>query len=318
MAVVANTYVSSSVQGNREDLTDVIYRISPTATPLINMASKSKATNTLHEWQTQDLAAPATNKQAEGDAASAKAVTPTIRLRCYTQISTKTVIVSNTQQAMNPAGRSNELGYQMSLASLELKRDMEYGMFQGAASAATITSSPRQVNTMGVWVNDNVDNGVSFAAGTYLSSGQGTATGTNNTDGTAAAFTEARLKNVLQKCFTAGGEPDTLLLPPLAKQTFSTFTGNATRYDKSEDGKLFASVDVYVSDFGEIKAIPSRFQRTRDVFVLQADKWAIAYLRPFTTIELATTGDALQRELVVEYALECRAPKANGAVYDIT
>lgn len=74
---------------------------------------------------------------------------------------------------------------------------------------------------------------------------------------------------------------------------------------------------VYVSDFGEIKAVPSRFQRSRDVFVLQADKWALAYLRPFTTIELATTGDALQRELVVEYAIEARAPKANGAVYDI-
>ena len=122
---------------------------------------------------------------------------------------------------------------------------------------------------------------------------------------------------MLQKCFTAGGEPDTILLPPLAKQTFSTFTGNATRFDKSEDAKLYASVEVYVSDFGEIKAVPSRFQRTRDVWVMQSDKWAIAYLRPFQTIELATTGDALQRELVTEYAIEARAPKASGAVYDI-
>ena len=56
---------------------------------------------------------------------------------------------------------------------------------------------------------------------------------------------------------------------------------------------------------------------TRDVFVLQSDKLAVAYLRPFQTFDLATTGDALQRELVVEYTLECRAPKAHGAVYDI-
>jgi hypothetical protein len=43
----------------------------------------------------------------------------------------------------------------------------------------------------------------------------------------------------------------------------------------------------------------------------------VAYLRPFQTFELAKTGDAEQRELVVEYTLECRAPKAHGAVYDV-
>ena len=312
MAAPTNTFLTTAAIGNREDLTDVIYRISPTVTPFVSMSAKSVAKNTLHEWQTQDLAAAAANMQNEGDNASAKTVTPTVRLKCNCQISTKTVIVSGTQQAMNPAGRKNELSYQLSLAALELRRDIEYGIHQGLASAATASTSPRQVNTLGVWIHDNVDTGASFAAGTYTA-----AAGTNNTDGTQIAFTEARLKNVLQKCFTAGGEPDTILLPPLAKQTFSTFTGNATRFDKSEDAKLYASVEVYVSDFGEIKAVPSRFQRTRDVWVMQSDKWAIAYLRPFQTIELATTGDALQRELVTEYAIEARAPKASGAVYDI-
>lgn len=313
MTAPTGTYLSSAAVGNREDLTDTIYRISPTATPFINLAAKGKATNTTHEWQTQDLAAAATNKQAEGDNLTAKTVTATVRLHCYTQISAKAVVVSNTQQAMNPAGRKDELGYQLALAALEIKRDMEYGIMQGVASGGTTGSSPRQVNTLGVWISDNNDNGGgSFAAGSYTS-----AAGTNNTDGTQRAFTEAQLKNVLQKCFTAGGEPDAILLPPAAKQTFSSFTGNATRFDKSEDAKLYASVDVYVSDFGELKAVPSRFQRARDVFILQSDKWALSYLRPFTTIELATTGDALQREIVVEYAIEARAPKANGAVYDI-
>jgi hypothetical protein len=92
---------------------------------------------------------------------------------------------------------------------------------------------------------------------------------------------ESQLKSVLQKVYTAGGEPDTVMMGPAAKQTFSTFTGNATRMDKSEDAKLYASIDVYVSDFGELKAVPNRFQRARDVFVLQSDKLAVAYLRPF-------------------------------------
>ena len=308
MTAPVSTYLSSAAIGNREDLTNMIYRITPTLTPLLNMASKAKATNTLHEWQTQDLAAAASNAQAEGDNASAKTVTVTVRLTNKTQISTKTVIVSGTQQAMNPAGRKDEMGYQLSLASLELKRDMELGLTQNNV----IVSAPRQSRGLVGWAGDNVDAGAGYVAPVYTGS-----TGTAQTDGTQIAFTEARLKNVLQKVYTAGGNPDTIMLPPLAKQTFSTFTCNATRLDKSEDAKLYASVDVYVSDFGELRAVPNRFQRVRDVFVLQADKIAVAYLRPFQTIELATTGDAQQREILVEYCMEMRAPKAHGAVVDI-
>lgn len=306
MTAPTGTFLTTASIGNREDLTDVIYRISPTATPFMSMCAKGKASNTLHEWQTQDLASAATNAQAEGDDATAKTVVPTTRLTNRTQISTKTVIVSGSQQAVNPAGRKDELAYQLSLASLELKRDMEFGLTQNAVSA----TSPRQSRGLVGWVVDNV----SIGAGTTVASYTGN---TAQTDGTQRAFTEAQMKSVLQAVFTAGGEPDTILLPPAAKQTFSTFTGNSTRFDKGEDTKLYASVDVYVSDFGEIKAVPSRFQRARDVFILQADKWALAYLRPFSTVELAKSGDSEKRELIVEYALECRAPKANGAVFDI-
>jgi hypothetical protein len=306
MAAPSNTFLTTAAIGNREDLTDIIYRISPTTTPLLNMAAKSKATNTLHEWQTQDLAAAVTtNAQAEGDNASAKSVTPTVRLNNRTQIATKTVIVSGTQQAMNPAGRKDELAYQLSLASLELKRDMESALTQLDVTA----TAPRQARGLVGWVVDNVNNN-----GGTLASYTGN---TGRTTGTQRAFTEAQLKDVLQKIYTAGGDPDTVMVGPSAKQTFSTFSGNATRFDKSEDSKLIASIDVYVSDFGTLNVVPNRFQATRDVFVLQSDKLAVAYLRPFSTIELAQTGDALQRELVVEYTLECRAPKAHGAIYDI-
>lgn len=305
MTAPNNTYLTTSAIGNREDLTDAIYRISPTQTPVLNMASKAKATNTLHEWQTQDLAAAATNAQAEGDNASAKTVTPTVRLNNRTQISTKTVIVSGTQQAMNPAGRKDELAYQLALASAELKRDMELGLTQND----TLATSPRQSRGLRGWIVDNVNNNGGTLA-SYTSN-------TGYTPGTQRAFTEAQVKDVLQKQYTAGGEPDTIMMAPTAKQTFSSFTGNATRFDKSEDAKLYASVDFYVSDFGTLQAVPNRFQAARDVFLLQSDKLAIAYLRPFQTVELAKTGDAEQRELIVEYTLECRAPKAHGAVYDI-
>ena len=305
MAAPTNTFLTTAAIGNREDLTDIVYRISPTQTPTLNMASKAKASNTLHEWQVQELAAAAANAQAEGDDLTAKTVTVTARLNNRTQISAKKVVVSGTQQAMNPAGRKDELAYQLSLASLEIKRDMELGLTQNDVLA----TSPRSSRGLRGWVVDNVNrNGGTLASYTA---------NTGYTAGTQRAFTEAQVKDVLQQVFTAGGEPDMIMLPPAAKQTFSGFTGNATRFDKSEDAKLYSSVDFYVSDFGTLQCVPNRFMAARDVFVLQSDKLAIAYLRPFQTMELAKTGDAEQRELVVEYTLECRAPKAHGAVYDL-
>ena len=308
MAAPTGTFLSTAAIGNREDLTDVIYRISPTQTPFINLASKGKATNTLHEWQTQDLATAVTNNAAvEGDNASGKTVTATTRLTNRTQISTKTVVVSGTQQASNPAGRKDELGYQVSLAALEIKRDME----SSATQLDVLATSPRQVRGLLGWCYDNSSNGGgAYAAASYTGN-------TGQTNGTTRAFTEAQVKSVLQLIFTAGGEPDVIMMPPAMKQTFSSFTGNSTRMDKSEDAKLYSAIDVYVSDFGELKTVANRFQRTRDVFILQSDKWSINYLRPFTTMELAKTGDAEQRQLLCEWTVEARAPKANGAIFDL-
>lgn len=308
MAVPSGTFLTTAAIGNREDLSDIIYRITPTVTPFLSLCAKAKASNTLHEWQTQDLASAANNAQAEGDTLTAKTVTPTVRLQNRTQISAKAVAVSGTQQAMSQAGVKDQMAYQLSMISLELKRDMETGLTQNRVGGA----SPRTSKGLPCWISDNVDSGAGYVASVYT-----TADGTTNTDGTQAAFTEVRLKNALQKAFTAGGDPDTILVGPSQKQTFSTFSGNSTRFDKGEDAKLYAAIDVYVSDFGTLKVVPSRFQRARDVFILQADKCAIAYLRPFQTIELAQTGDAALREVLAEYTLEMRAPKAHAAVYDV-
>jgi len=306
MTAPTNTYLTTAAIGNREDLSDTIYRISPTQTPVFTMASKAKATNTLHEWQTQDLAAAsAVNAQVEGDDATAVAATPTVRLTNRTQIMSKTASVSGSQEAMNSAGRKSEMGYQLALKALEIRRDAETNLTQ----SDVLATAPRSFRGLRGWLVDNVNrNGGTLASYTG---------NTGYTAGTLRSFTEAQVKDVLQQIFTAGGEPDTIMLPPALKQTFSSFTGNATRMDKSEDKKLYASVDVYVSDFGELQAVPNRFMATRDVAILQADKLAVAYLRPFMTIELAKTGDADRRQILAEFTLEMRAPKSSGMVYDV-
>ncbi|WP_371763377.1 DUF5309 domain-containing protein [Massilia sp.] len=308
MAAPTNTYTSTSAVGNREDLTNMIYRITPTDTPFMSMIGKGKATSTKHEWQTQALATPSNNVAAEGDDATNAVTTPTVRLNNYTQISTKTVGVSGTQESTVSAGRKSEIGYQMMLKSLELRNDMEVGLTQNNVA---VTGSSRQSRGLIGWQGDNVDSGADYVAPNYV-------TNVAQTNGTQAAFTEARLKNVLQKCYTAGGNPSVIMLPPLAKQTFSTFTGNSNqRTDKSEDKKVTAATDIYVSDFGELKAVPNRRMSTRDVSILQPDMWAVAYLRPFFTQDLAKTGDSTRKQIIVEYTLEARNPAASGAVTDI-
>lgn len=311
MTAPTNTFQTYQAIGNREDLADVIYRIAPTVTPFLNLCAKAAATGTLHEWQTQDLASAANNAQIEGDDAAAAAVTPTVRLNNRTQISTKTVIVAGTQQAVKTAGRKDEMAYQLSLKSLELKRDMETALTQNTTTVTGAAATARQLRGLEGWLATNGDLGATGVAPNYN-------TNTAPTDGTQRAFTEAQLKNVLQQIFTQGGDPDTILVGPTQKQTFSTFTGGNTRFDKSEDKSLTAAVDVYVSDFGTLNVVPSRFQRARSAFILQSDKWAVAYLRSFQTVDLAKTGDADKKQIIVEYTLEARQEKSSGVVRDLS
>src|ERR1700716_4150482 len=149
MALPTNTFTTYTAVGNREDLSDMIYRIDPTDTPFMTAIDKAKASAVNHEWQTQALAAANTaNAQLEGDDAAADATTPTVRLGNICQISRKVPQVSGTQQAVEHAGRDNEMAYQEMLKGLELKRDMEailVGTNQaknaGTSSVARVTAS---------------------------------------------------------------------------------------------------------------------------------------------------------------------------------
>lgn len=329
MTILSNTTTSYDVRGNREDLSDIIYRISPTKTPFLSAIPKVKATSTYHEWQTQDLASVTANAQLEGDPASALAVNKTWRLGNYTQISTKSVIVTGTQQAVKTAGRSNELSYQLSLRSAELKRDMEAALISaangvsGAVSNGTAvggnTTTARSLRGLEGWLATNLDMGSGGAAPVYQSSGAASNPGTAPTDaGSTRAFTESQVKNVLQLAYAQGGEPGMIMVGPIQKQTFSTFTGGATRMDKAEDKSVTAAVDVYIGDFGTLQIVPNRFQRSRVAFILETEKWALATLRPFETNDIAKQGDADQKQIVVEYTLEARNEKSSGAVKDIS
>jgi hypothetical protein len=316
MALPTNTFSSYAAIGNREDLSDVIYRIDPADTPFMTACEREKATAVSHEWQTQSLAAVDTNNAVlEGDDATTDAATPTVRLGNICQISDKVARVTGTQRAAESAGRDDELEYQEMLKGLELKRDME-SILVGTNQAKVTggTSTARKTASVLSWIKTNTSKGVS---GPDPSAADGTGT---RTDGTQRAFTEANLKTVLQSIWNSGGKPEVIMTGGFNKQVFSTFTGRATPTEDTKAKKIVAAVDVYESDFGRMQIVPNRFQRARDVLILQSDMWAVAYLqgRRMLSTPLAKTGDSDQRQILSEYALVARNEKASGGVFDLT
>jgi hypothetical protein len=318
MALPTNTFATYEAIGNREDLSDVIYRIDPTDTPFMSGIEREKASAVNHEWQTQALAsADNTNAQLEGDDANTNTTTATVRLGNINQISTKVARVTGTQRSVDHAGRDDELAYQEMLKGLELKRDMETilaGTNQAKATGNDTTA--RKTASVLSWIKSNTSKGTAGgAADPSTADGAGT-----RTDGTQIAFSEARLKTVLQSIWTNGGKPDVIMTGAFNKQVFSTFTGRATQIEPTKAKKIIASVDAYESDFGVLKVTPNRFQRSRDVLVLWMEMWALAFLngRRMVSVPLAKTGDSDRRMLLSEYALVARNEKGSGGVFDNT
>jgi hypothetical protein len=318
MTIPVNAQTTYPTIGNREDLSDEIWKISPTETPFFSAVEKigTKAVN--HEWQTVAIdAVDTSNAQLEGDTIALNALTVTARLGNIHQISRKAVGVSRTQQAVDPAGRGNELGFQKMLKGQALKIDIDTILCgTNTAKVTGGTTTVRKTATVLSWIKTNTDKAV---AGSPADPTAADGTGTR-TDGTQLAFTEGRLKNVLSKCYTQGGKPNLILPGAFNKQQFSLFTGRSTVTAQETSRKIVAAVDAYESDFGKLKVAPSRNVRTRDVLVFETAKWAIGHLpgSAMTAFNLAKVSDTDQAAMVSEYTLEARNEAASGGVFDCT
>ena len=275
----------------------------------MSMAGRSKAKNTLTEWQTDALAsAVATNAHVEGDEYAFDAVTPTVRLSNYTQISRKTIIVSGSQQAANHAGVTKELAYGLAKKSKELKRDMEMCLTNKVAKAVGSTSAARKLGGLETWISTNVSRGTN---------GAGAGGGAAPTDGTQRALTETMLKTVIQSCYSSGSDSNVVMVGPHNKGVISGFTGRSSARQMIGATKIQAAADLFASDFGDYKIIPNRFSRDRTAFVLDPDYWSVAYYRDFQQEEVSKTGDALKRALLVEFTLIAKNEASSGVVADL-
>jgi len=313
MAQPTNLYDTYDTTGIREDLVDVIYNVSPEDTPILSAIPRTTAKSTKHEWQLDSLATPATNAVIEGDEATVDAMTATTRAFNYCQISDKVIAVSGTQAAVDAAGRDDEMAYQIAKKSKELKKDMEFDLIEPNVQAVGSATAARELGSIPTWLKTNGDAGTS---GT-LSTGSGTDLPGSGTD---RDLTEAILKTVIKEVYSSGGDMDMLVCPPSVKQTISGFNANTTRFGPADKKTEFAAIDVYSSDFGDLKIVPNRVMATtdaKDVFIIQRDMLATAYLRDFMIQDLSKTGDSDKKQLLCEYTLEVRNEAAHGIILDI-
>lgn len=323
MSVPSNTYQTYTQTNIREDLSNLIFNVDPFKTPVLNMTKKNKATQSNHEWDTDSLAAQnLSNAQVEGDDPSAQTLTPTARMGNYVQTSNKVVQLSGKSQAVVAAGGTNKMGYQLMKKSKELKRDIEGILTYNSAKAAGNSSTAAKMGGLPCWIYTNTvfqTGGTPAGANPSLNANgwtDGSSTRTYNS--ASAALTETMVKSVLQKIYSASGEsPEYAVVSPVNKQIISGFAGPGTRFIEVEDKTLKTAVDVYQSDFGDVKIIPDIFlAQSKDCWFINPNYLRVAYLRPFQTTPLAKTGDSDKKMLLVDYTLEVGNEKAHGLITD--
>ena len=297
MAAGTNTFQTYQTIGIREDLIDVITNISPTENWFTKNSGTGRAKQTYHEWQTDALAAATANSAVEGEVASATAITPTVRTGNYTQILKKDFSVTDTNEAVDSAGRSSEIAYQKAKYTKELANDIEYALIVNSAAASGASGTARLLKGVLGWIVTNVV--------------------TATTATSASAVNETAFNDLLSLIYTQGGEePYTALVGNAQKRAISRFTGNNTRFNQIEKAKIQSTVEVYNSDFGEVMIKKHRVMNSAaptTVLILgDMNLWKKAWLRQKGWELLARTGSFQHWHIESELTLESRQEKGSG------
>lgn len=315
MTIIANTFTSFDAKGIREELANVISNIAPEETPFTSNVGSENVSNTFFEWQVDDLAAVDVTPVIDGDdVASFDATTATVRVGNYTQIRRRSMVIADNLGFQDLAGRNDEVAYQLAKRGKEIKRDLETIYTGNTARSAGSASAGRVTAGLGAWIATNVNKA---GDGTNPTAVDGSDA---RNDGTQRDFTEAMLKDVMQKAYTAGGNPSMLMVGPYNKTVVSGFAGIAAqRYQAPTDGPttIIGAADVYLSDFGALTVVPNRFSRERDAWCLDTEYASIATLRPIQAVDLAKTGDAEKKMLICETGLKVSNEKAHGLIADL-
>ena len=353
----------------REDLADFITMITRDETPFISSIGKAKATAIYHEWQTDELEAPGDSRIGEGTdyiepvSGGGASATPAVgakfatdgpnrtRLGNYTQINGKTIAVSGTRRAVDQAGVADEYAYQLKKRGTEMKRDVEHDMIHSHNVSAAVGNQNANARSAGGYQSfiNSTDTCVyvgGYGAPATVADGTGrirsaATSGTAQPSTGSLALTD--IDSVMQKIYEQGGTATSIMVSPKLRRDFSDLMVSDTgvKRELGTSGQLRQSVDVYMSDFGDLMVVPNYIMGLANSIQLtnsagspgnlgattnMADKsaliydpmyFAIANLRPLQEVDVGQKGDSTVGMMVEELTLEVRNPKGCGAIYGL-
>ena len=353
----------------REDLADFITMITRDETPFISSIGKAKATAIYHEWQTDELETPGDSRIGEGTdyiepvSGGGASATPAVgakfatdgpnrtRLGNYTQINGKTIAVSGTRRAVDQAGVADEYAYQLKKRGTEMKRDVEHDMIHSHNVSAAVGNQNANARSAGGYQSfiNSTDTCVyvgGYGAPATTADGTGrirsaATSGTSQPSTGSLALTD--IDSVMQKIYEQGGTATSIMVSPKLRRDFSDLMVSDTgvKRELGTSGQLRQSVDVYMSDFGDLMVVPNYIMGLTNAVQLtnsagspgnlgattnMADKsaliydpmyFAIANLRPLQEVDVGQKGDSTVGMMVEELTLEVRNPKGCGAIYGL-
>jgi hypothetical protein len=232
------------------------------------------------------------------------------------------VSIADSEEAVDKAGRDDEMSYQIAKRGKELRRDMESILLGNQAAAAGSVGVARKLGSIVAFIKTNVNSAAGSGAADTNAPAYTSVPNDTRTDDSQRTFTEDQLKDVLQQGWNSGANFKLVMVGGFNKQAVSAFEGIADRVYNLNAPKdrvaVIGAVDVYVGDFHEpLSIVPNRFMRARDALLLDNSFTSVRYLRKFKTKKLGETGDNEKRLMTVEYTLRVENEKALGGVFDL-
>jgi hypothetical protein len=241
------------------------------------------------------------NASLEGQDAEDARFTVRSRRSNWTQIFSKTVLVSGSELAVRHLGVADEVDFQKTKALRELLRDLENTVLNGIAPAADEIGSGIVRRTM---------NGLlpQLATNRFVPGQNGFPSDTD--------LDETKLNTALRLIWErSSGQVDLIVVNGFQKRVISQF-GAGSRTYAADDPRYTNQVAIYESDFGVQRVVLSRWVPRDAVLLLDSSRLQVLPLagRSFHYRPLAVTGDFEKGQVLGEYSLELRNEAAHGVI----
>lgn len=313
MAAPTNTMITtggSSLVGMREDLANWISKITPETTPFFSFCGTGTARNNLaHDWQVAELRKGQHQAHYEADVFGVTPPKRTVRHSNTCQILREIASVSGTAEAVDKAGRSSEIDWQVMNKAVELRFDVEYALLSDNVKSLT---DPRQMSGIKTWTTN-----YSGGAGGSAPAGDGTTAGT---PGATRPLDPDDLDKHLRNAWIKGARIDTLMMHPTQKLLFDKLPTGANLAEAQEAVKrdgvvLTTTVSFWRSTFGAVKLVMNQHMEEGDILGLDGrsnvrPKKAVLPGRNFVRRKPQLNFDGEAEAIIFEGTLE--VPNAGG------